>query len=497
MSIDGFSPIGKSARYQLPVGAIFSAERVVARNFLTLAAGELAAALVAATTAVVLARKLGATAYGVVGVCTALMLYFSACVDGGIEFLGPREIAADRAAVERVVPTILWRRLVVAATLAAVLAVVGGFFLPRPESVVLSAYGVTLLSVAASTRWILLGLESPGTVAAGRLLLECVELAAVLLLVQAPTDVARVPVAEFAGGIAAAALLAQAVRRRGVRLAGRLDLAAARPMLRRARPLMLSRLIGLVIYNSDLLVVRVFCGQEATGFYVAAYAVIRLLGVLSAASRLSLLPVLTRLRNDARQLPRAMEGARELYQAALAQLFAIGFPVAVGGCLLGPKIVATLFGAPYHSSTALFEVLIWSVPLLLLRGVSQTALVAANRPDLVLRVNGGVAAFGLLSNCLLVPVFGAAGAAGVTVATEAMRFIVAHYDAARQGFPAAGGGRYWRVVVAGAVMALALLAADLTSLWLAIPFGGIAYVAALVLVGGLRLGPDRFPVLRL
>jgi O-antigen/teichoic acid export membrane protein len=484
-----------------PLVAILTAERIVARNFLTLAAGEFGAALVAATTTVYLARQLGVTAYGLVGVCGAIMLYFSACVDGGIEFLGPREIAADRAAVERIVPTILWLRVVVASALASALAVVGVFALPRPDGVVLSAYGITLLSAAVSTRWIHLGLESPGVVAGSRLLLECVELAVVLLLVRVPADVMRVPFAEFAGGIAAAGLLAMWTRRRGVRLTGPLDFAAAQPVLRRARPLMFTKLIGLVIYNSDLLIVRFFRGQEAAGLYMAAYTLIRFLGVLGAASRLSLLPALTRLRGvatpvAARQFPRVAETARELYHAALAQLFALGFPVAVGGFLLAPKIIATLFGLPYGASAALLAVLIWSVPLLLLRGVSQTALVAGNRPDLVLRMNGGVAVLSVLLNCLLIPVFGSAGAAAVTVAAEAVRFLVAQYDAARQGFPVAGGGRYWRVVVAGGMMALALRAADPPSLWLGVAFGGVVYTAALTLLGGLRIGPDRVPTLR-
>jgi O-antigen/teichoic acid export membrane protein len=486
----------------VPAVAVLTAERIVARNFLTLAAGEFGAAVVAAATTVYLARRLGVTAYGVVGVCGALMLYLSACVDGGVEFFGPREIAADRAAVERIVPTILGLRLVVASALAAALAVVGGFFLPRPDGVVLAAYGITLLSAAGSTRWIHLGLESPGVVAVGRLLLECVELGVVVLLVRAPADMTRVPFAEFAGGVAAATLLARWTQRRGVRLTGRLDFAAAEPMLRQARPLMLTRLIGLVIYNSDLLIVRFFRGQEAAGFYVAAYTLIRFLGVLGAASRLSLLPALTRLRGAetsvaAPPFPRVAETAGGLYQAALAQLFALGFPVAIGGCLLAPKIIATLFGPLYGASAALLEVLIWSVPLLLLRGVSQTALVASNRPDLVLRLNGGVAVLAVLLNCLLVPAFGAAGAAGVTVAAEAVRFLVAHYDAARQGFPGAGGGRYWRVVVAGGTMALALRAADPGSLWLGVACGGVVYAAALGLIGGLRIGPGRIPTLRL
>ena len=104
-----------------------------------------------------------------------------------------------------------------------------------------------------------------------------------------------------------------------------------RPLIRRAIPFVGSAILGLLIFNSDLLFLRFMMGPEEVGYYAAAYALVGFVLNLGVAYGLSLLPTLTRLASDP-------SGELKLYHDATAQVFAVGAPIAVGGWFLSNSI---------------------------------------------------------------------------------------------------------------------------------------------------------------
>ena len=78
------------------------------RNFLSLGSGEVIARVIAAVATIYIARTLGVVSYGIVGFIAAMMLYFSAIIDMGIQYFGPHEIAKnDQRHAENLIPSIL------------------------------------------------------------------------------------------------------------------------------------------------------------------------------------------------------------------------------------------------------------------------------------------------------------------------------------------------------------------------------------------------------
>ena len=61
-----------------------------------LGVGEALARVVAFVTMLVVARRLGPSAYGVVGVSAGILLYLTQLADGGIELVGIPAVATDR-----------------------------------------------------------------------------------------------------------------------------------------------------------------------------------------------------------------------------------------------------------------------------------------------------------------------------------------------------------------------------------------------------------------
>ncbi|MEO8198941.1 MAG: flippase [Gemmatimonadota bacterium] len=463
-------------------------DRTVGRNFLALGAGEAVARLVAFGATVYLARTLGAGSYGVIGLATAVLLYFTYLADCGIETLGVREIAADHRRVQTLAPAVLTLRLAVAAILAVAVAVAGLLFMPQPDGAILAVYGLTLLGVAANTRWIHIGLEDASRVALARIAGESTMVLLVVLLVRSAGDIARVPLAQFTGDMLAMSLLAIWLRRRGVSLNLRWDWRSAGPVFHRAFPLVLHALLGLMIYNSDLIFLRAFQTAADVGHYVAAYTLISFLLNLGIAYSQSLLPTLTRLAGEP---PRQ----QALYQTAMAQVFAASFPLAVGGYLLAPGIIGFVFGPGYERSVIALQILIWTIPVAFYRNVPQMALISAGRQDRVLRITFVSAMLNLALNILIIPAYGMVGAAAATLGTEIVRTGLALVFARKEGFHLPRFGRLWRTLVAGGGMGLVVYLVGSRGLWPSLIAGTAAYLLLLVLVGGIRVSRGSLPAL--
>ncbi len=461
----------------------------VNRSFLALGLGEAVARLVGFAATVYAIRVLGASTYGMVGVAAAVALYLNRIADFGFDLgLGVREIAADGAFLDRVAPSVIGFRSLLSALLVLLLALVGFLFLPQPDGAVLAVHGLALFAVGTSTRWIHLGSDRNRTAAlagtAGQLGMALL----VLGLVRGPGDVAAVSGAQVAGDLLATVLLCLALGPVGRRLPLRLEWAVLRPLFPRAWSLVASALLGIVIYNADFLFLRVLQGTSAVGYYAAGYTLVTFFLNLGIAYNLSLLPSLTRLRDTA-------VDRQALFHTATAQVFAAGLPLAVGGSLLAERIVLLLFGAGYRASAAPFAILIWAIPLNLLRDVPLMALLSAEGERAVFRVTLISAALNLALNVVLIPLWGLAGAALATVVTEAVRMLLAAWAARRVGFHLPGPRRYGKVALATLAMAGCLMALPNAPVWLAVAGGGVAYVAVLALLGGIRLDPGRRPIL--
>lgn len=463
--------------------------QIVARNTAALGASELLARGLAAVATIYLARALGVTAYGVLGVALAVIAYFNTIVNWGIELFGPREVAGDRAHLEAILPSVIAARLGTAVLLAALAFFGGHWLLPAEEAAVLVLFALLLLATALDARWAHLGLEKTGRIAIARTLAELIKLGLIVWWVRGPETVMRVPIAYFVGELTASLLLTWWLKQRGVRFHWRIEWPVVRRIYRQSLPLMLTTVMGMWVYNADVLYLRAFRDNVEVGVYLAAYTLINFLAILGNTSRLSLVPTLTRLTDEA--------AARvQLYQSVLGQLVALGLPVAVGGSLLAGGIIRLLFGPDYAASAPALSILLWSVPFLLVRGVFQAALVAAGQQNRVFQMTAWATLLSVGLNLALVPQFGFLACATVTVTTEVVRMALGQWFVRRAGFPLVTVWRWWRPALATAVMGGVLLVMGRPSIWLGVPVGGLVYVGVLLAVGGLVIRRGKLPMIK-
>ncbi len=437
---------------------------------------------------VYLARALGAEMYGIVGVALAVLYYFGRLTDAGLDLVGMRELASDRTNATPVAQSVLGFRIVLSVVLAAFLAAGALQWLPSPDGAVLAVFALTLIPMGASTRFVHLGFERGGYAATARVLAEAVILLLLVLGVRSPDDVLRVPLVHLIGLAVGSVALAWWIRVYGIPIRPRLDWAVLMPLLRRSVNVVAAALLGLIAYNSDLIILRFTHGAELAGYYAAAYMPLSLAINLGIAYRLSLLPALARLSASP-------DRQAELYHTGMAQVAAVVMPAALGGMLLAPAAIAFAFGTEYAPAGPVLQLLVWAIPLAQLREPSTAAILAARREHRLLHQNAIGTVLNLALNFTLIPRYGMLGAAIATVATEAVRLALALWFAREVGFFLTRASRFWKVMVATTVMGAVILALRSAPFPLALAAAAATYAIALYLVGGLVFRRRELPAL--
>lgn len=461
------------------------------RSFAGLAGGETVARLLAFIATLVVARRLGPELYGVITVASGILLYLTQVADGGIELSGVPVVARRREDLTALVSATLTARIVLAVALSAITAVVGVTLAPQPDGAVLAAYALGLVFVGAGTRWVFLGLQATGWVAFARISGELVALAVVVLAVQGPADLAVVPIATVLGAGVAATAMFGGLGRLGVRPRVSRHWALGREMFERGPRLVGFTLLGLILFNADLIYLRLVSGEREAGLYAAAYTFIAFAANLSVAWAHSVLPAIARS-------PAGSMERNAVYARALALSFWAAVPLAVGGAVVAAPLMTLVFGEAFGASSGTLVVLLGAVPVAALREVITAGLIASPGGERqLIRINAVSAAMNVAVLVPVVPRFGALGAAAVTVLTELVRLAMALRAARRAGFTGLPWGRFLRPVAAAALMGGGLQLLAGVHVVVQVSAGVLLYTVGLGVTGGLRFRSSPIPRLEI
>ncbi|MFN8574373.1 MAG: oligosaccharide flippase family protein [Gemmatimonadaceae bacterium] len=461
-------------------------------NTATLGVGEALARLIAFGASLLIARRLGPDAFGVIGVASGLLLYLTQVADQGIELVGVPLVARDELRARPVVSATLAYRMLAALGLAAIVGLIARVVLPAPDGRVLALYAPTLVLAAASTRWVLLGLRHPGVVAVARVAGELVALAMVAMLVQLPADLPWVPLAAIAGGLLTAMVMLVGTWRAGMPVSVSFRWADCRELFVRGRPIVAFTLLGLILFNFDLIFLRFVKGEAAAGEYAAAYTFIAFASNLIVAFAHSVMPSLARSRDA-----EAGGDGDRLYGGAVTQVVALTLPAAIGGAVVASSLVTLVFGDAFLPGAVALRWLVLSLPFAAIREIAVVAVIASGGERSLVRVNLVTVVCNVALNLILVPTYGLAGAAAATLTTEVIRLALAYRAAALVGFHFSSLRRLVKPIVATIVMGVALYLTGGDSLWRAVLAGAAAYGVALVALGGVRFRGRALPDLTL
>lgn len=168
----------------------------------------------------------------------------------------------------------------------------------------------------------------------------------------------------------------------------------------------------------DVLMLTPLAGAAATGLYSAAFRITYLL---------TFVPVIlnTVLSREFSAAYAASDNARlrRTYKAGLIIATGAILPMAVGLMFGAEDILRQLFGAEYASAASILVILVVSQSLQALSIVSNALLIMTGRSNAFAAINGFSLGANLCANMLFIPLYGAIGAAFVSVAIASASLI--------------------------------------------------------------------------
>lgn len=443
--------------------------RRVGRNTAALLASDVAGRALAAAYRIALAAYLGKTMFGEYSFALSVSLVLGVLADFGLAGLVTREVARDRdrpfesaspALAGRVILTILFGAVAV-----LVVAVTG-----RPKEVTLLVAILVLNQVVTGPAEILAaahrGRERMGRVALVMFLMRvglvATGVAAILL---------NAGILTFAWIAVAWSVPAVVLLRSG--LPGRPSLRRPGRMLRVAFPIGLGAILWTIYFRMDVVLLAYLKGSAEAGLFAAPFLLVEAVLLLQGPLLAAAFPVFAgRDRED--------PALRATWRTVSRVLLGIG-PIAAAVLIVeGGGILDVLLGAEYAGGGPILALLAATIPVSFVAAPRLALLVARDRERTYAAVMAVGAGANLVMDLLLIPRFGAEGAAAATLTTEGVVMVLAVVTARR--FGAVTLGPALRAVAAAVILGTALALAGNLGVAFGVRIAGAAVLGAALVV---------------
>jgi O-antigen/teichoic acid export membrane protein len=366
------------------------------------------------------ARYLGPERFGHFAFVLTFIAFFQAVANLGADSIVVRDIARDPAAAPRVLGAALRLRVTSGMLCWALAVALTAAFNPRDhDTIIMTAIiGGVMVFQAVDTidLWFQSQTQSRRTVIAKLTAYAATSgLKVALILAQAPLVwFAAATLFDFA-----AAALALGITYRSYPTAQRwaFDAATAREMLAQSWPFLLSGLAITVYMRIDLIMLKVFSGVHEVGIYAAALPISQLWQMVPMTLAISFGPHIARQK---------LLGELA-YQNAMITVFrlfgGLALAAAIMTAIVAPVLLPLVYGPQFSPSIKVLQIHVFTNVFVAV-GVAQSLWIANERRGRMLLIQtfaGAVAA--IVGNWWAIPIWGAEGAAAVSVvsfATSAM-----------------------------------------------------------------------------
>lgn len=453
-----------------------SLARSVGRNTIIQVIGKIAGTLIGFLAIAILQRSLGTEGFGAYTTVMAYVGFFSVIADLGLYMIVLREIAKPNADKERIVGNALAIRLVSAAVVLAACVAIAFFFPYSAEIrsgiaiIVVSFFFiavqqllVSLFQQALKTVWVVIG----------ELLGRVVLVALVYWFSRHDATLAQMLLAVTAGTFANM-LVVLLSGMRLVRLRLYFDKQYWKFILQETWPIALSIVLNLLYFRLDTVFLSIFRPLEEVGLYGAAYKILEILVSMPVMFVGLIMPILS--------MTAYVEPERfsSIFKKSFTLLLIAALPIVVGGMLLAKPLLVLIGGEAYAPASGYLRVLLFSIGAMFLNSLSGHTVTAINEQRRMVWGYFSVAMASIAAYLILIPLFGAYGAAFGTVFAQTSIMIVGYAMIKRRIGVAPSLKGLWKMLACTAVMAAVI--------WL---FRGqhvlIAVVVAMLTYGGLVL----------
>ena len=247
-------------------------------------------------------------------------------------------------------------------------------------------------------------------------------------------------------------------------------------MAKKGLPFVVSYTLIFIFFQIDTVMLGIMKTSREVGWYNAPFRIIEGLLVIPAIISYALLPTLSQAHTI------SMETVTGIYRRGSKYLIIMSLPVISTCVIAAPKLIPFIFGGEYTPSILLFQLLMPSMLFLFLSNLGSTVLSSIDRQKIVIKKAAICVVLNITLNYLLIPHYGARGAAIATIITEAVFFLIINRYLIRNHYGFSWKEVLLKPVIAGCFLLILQLVFHSISLSLFLIFSVIIYLSSLFLL---------------
>lgn len=367
------------------------------------------------------ARYLGPSNYGLINYATSFTAFFAAFCNLGLNSLMVKELV-DRPDGEGLVLGTAMGMRAISSILSAITIMAVACVIDRDEPttilvVALCTLGMVFHVMSTLNYWFQRHLKSKFTAIATFVAYVATATYRVVLMISGQS-VEWFALATSVDYICLAALLMYFYKKEGGQKLG-FSWQYGKQMLSRSKHFILSGLMVAIYGQTDKLMLKQMLDLEETGFYSTATAINGMWCFVLAAIIDSMYPSVMEAHKAGDEL-RFKHKNRQMY----AIVFYISIAAAVGFNVFAEPIIYILYGKAYLPAAMPLRIVSWYTAFSYL-GVARNAwIVCKNRQNHLIKIYAGAAVGNVVLNALLIPVWGASGAALASLLAQILTGLV-------------------------------------------------------------------------
>ncbi len=422
------------------------------KNTIWLFLGEIGGRLCKLAIVVFATRKLGIEGWGVFSYALAFVSFFYILGDFGINTFITREMSKDNANKYKYLAT----SFILKIGLLLVLFVASLLLGPHIGKIKLGfdmIVAVSLIFFADSVREFALAINrSLGKMereAFSKVLMNAlIAILGIILIIKKATPLS-LAVAYAVGSIIATIYIVWSIRAEFKKIEWYVSKESLRIIYHFSWPIIIISLFSFV-FNIDSIMLGQLRSAAEVGLYSAAQRIVQFTAIIPAFIAMAAFPILSKNESDNEKMGSMLE-------KILAVVFAIGIPITIGGFLLSTSLMSFVFGHEYTTGGLTLGILMVSLLASFPNIILTNVIFSKNlQRTFIAATSLGVLA-NIILNLLLIPPFGAIGAAIAVTATQGLIMLI-NWHKLKKVISFSVVPKIGIIVIAGLIMALSILA---------------------------------------
>jgi O-antigen/teichoic acid export membrane protein len=392
-----------------------STARTIARSSILLLIGQIVSLGIGAVYAILIARYLGVTGFGLLSTAIAFTGVFAPFTSLGLITLATREVARDKSLASKYLGNLIIIEIALASGTFCLIAL-AAYVLRYPQETITLIYILALSVVCAGFTSVFYSLfqafERMEYQSIGQILNAVATFVIVIWGITAGLGVVWFAFAYFVSSLAVTIYCLTVYSTKFSLPHVEIDLKFWKGIFPEALPFALTGLFITIYFYIDSVLLSVMKGAEAVGLYNAPYRLIMLLVVFPTIVSTAIFPAMSRFHGTAK------DTFRLIYKRYFKYLAIVSVPLGIGTTLLAGQIITLIFGVAYGNSAIALQILIWATVFIFLAAAFLRVFETSNRQVIVTKIT----AVGMVENVtldlLLIPRLSYVGPSIATAATE-------------------------------------------------------------------------------